>query len=963
MRTPGLYAVFFITLLLFLQSGGAVFAQYYENIHRPSRPAWQQLETPHFRILFQEGEETAAWRSAHLLEEQYPHVQSLVGGSLSDFPVILNSQNDRSNGYVSTLNFRMEVEIPRMKAKTMNPADGNWLNTVIPHELVHALHLNAIPSFGVSGVTQLLSPDIARSMHLAAPLGMLEGIAVFHESHHHYGIGGRGNHSYFTQRHNAVFDSDKRWSLSQMLMDPAHSYPFNRHYIGGHHFINWLQYEYGMDITKQTIRFVSRWPFLGYGSALWYHTGERPSKLYSRFKQVQEEEAAETRVGDATKSDYDAPPQIETLQNRGPLWISDEILLYYGSSYDQRPGFFKYDTQSGTVSRIAETGTVADYSFSLHPDRSRMLYARYHQHPFYHNYERMKIHEITLDSGDIDAATGERDTADRISRGVDRIYAPEYGPGDTIWGLQTHHEKNILVQLTESGPDTLLVPESGHLVEIGFHPESRDSLYILANRDGLQGLWFLQKNRLDEYNKRNPDIAFEEASIYDPHWHPDGDRLIFTSDFSGTFNLFELHLRKEALFQLTDHRYGVMESSYSPDGRRLAGVQIIENKHELFLKDRDDLVPVRIPQDNWKNPPYAGSSPPPGREIGPDSSESQQLSNEWPVSPYYTGLSWMKPRSLLPWWENESQLIGNRFGVLVSSGDVLRRNSYMAELSTSNNRFWYDVEYRYSGFYPGFQLNGYQRPVHTTAGLLESRGGGVEIPLRYTTEQDIRRSAFTIIPGVDFQQQRAIATDGSTLSSWIQRTSTSLFLSYEHRLQQNIRDVQPNTGWVIFQETEWDLTTDYTEGKLRALRAGIYRYLSPRLSSNQSLRLGTEWMTQTHPFFDINGFFSRGFDDQILEGVNNAARLNIRYTLPLWHRDQGWILIPAFIDRIYAVLFSDTIGPLKSRNIEGLYHNSRSLFGAGLRLQMRLFNFPVDIGAAVAYEPTRENTEYILGSF
>ena len=980
-----------IALFLVLLFGvDAARAQIYENIYRPTRPGWQQLETPHFRVLFQEGEEAAALRSAWLLEEQYDIVQSLVGGSLSGMPVVLNGQNDLSNGYVTTQNFRIEVEIPRIKSKSMNPSDGNWLNTVMPHELVHALHLNVIPAFGVAGFIRPFSPDLARSMHLAAPLGMIEGIAVFHESHRQYGLSGRGNHPYFTRQFDTIYDSRHRWSLGQMLMDPVRTWPFDRHYIGGHEFIHWLQYEYGMETTKNTIRFVSRWPFMGYGAALWYHTGKRPSKLYRQF-QEHHEEKMDAEPGTDRRTVFGSPSEIASRRVRQPFWISDQEVLFYALSYNQRPGIYRFDAQSNQFSLFLETRSTDDYHFALNGDRSRFLYSRYHRHPFYHNYQRMRVYEVDIDDRGDNRHAGnftDPETGEHVL--VDRVHAPVYGPDGTIWALQTHHEHNILVSIGDVYMDTLLVPERGHLVELAFHPNNPDSLVLLANRQGLQGLWFLHSGDLERFNREPADIAFDRASVYDPDWHPDGSRLLFTADADGRMNLYEYHAPSShdagfdpengVVRRITDHRYGIMEPAWSPDGTRIAAIQLMETRFELVLLQYDELKPVQIPAPYWSNPPFAGpSSDPPlpsgfatGRHDEPqvasgidtnrDKAAQIPLPEQWSLSPNRTGISWLRPRSVFPFWENESQLIDHRFGVVLSGGDVLRRHSYNAELSTSNNRFWYDADYRFSGFYPGFRLNLYQKPIQTTEFLLDRQGAGIDIPLEYRFDHNTRSSGLSVVPGLDLLRERIITTGGTTQSEWFQRTRASLFVSWQYRLQQNIRDAQPNTGWLLFSEVNQDLQTDAAR-KLSALRVGAYRFLTFRQKGNRSLRIGAEAVTQNRPYFDISGFYSHGFDERVLLGFNNAARLNTRYTIPLWHADRGRILLPVFLDRLYVVLFSDTVIPVQSRRYEDWISDSRTLFGSGIRMQFRVFNFPVDIGVAGVYEPTRNKTGAFIGWF
>src|SRR5690625_7493047 len=87
-----------------------------------------------------------AVRSLTILEHEYEDIRGRVGGGLSRFPIIINPENDRSNGFVAPLNFCSEIELSPIIGKTMNPASGGWLEMVLPHELVHALHFSVNPS-------------------------------------------------------------------------------------------------------------------------------------------------------------------------------------------------------------------------------------------------------------------------------------------------------------------------------------------------------------------------------------------------------------------------------------------------------------------------------------------------------------------------------------------------------------------------------------------------------------------------------------------------------------------------------------------------------------------------------------------------------------------------------------------------------------------------------------------------
>jgi len=188
-----------IALFLFLVVTFASHAQ----VYRPSQ-RWMQMETPHFRVLYNKGQDSLARATGRILESQYLLTSKLTGGKLKRFPVILNDYNDRSNGYVSPILFRTEIEVSPIKGKNLSPRTGGWLETVLPHELVHAQHMNVMPAPGLSWAFSLLSPDIGRGLNTFAHSGFFEGIAVYHESS--VGVdGGRGNLSTF------LYEFDTNW--------------------------------------------------------------------------------------------------------------------------------------------------------------------------------------------------------------------------------------------------------------------------------------------------------------------------------------------------------------------------------------------------------------------------------------------------------------------------------------------------------------------------------------------------------------------------------------------------------------------------------------------------------------------------------------------------------------------------------------------------------------------------------
>lgn len=928
-------------------------AQLYETIHRDQRVVWQELQTDRFRIVFPQGEEVSAHYTARLLHDHYATVQAYTGGSLRRFPVVLNADNDLSNGYVTTQHFRMEVEIPRIKGKSLNPADGNWLNSVVPHELVHAMHFNVIPTGGLSWLLRPFSPDGARSMHFAAPTGMLEGVAVYHESHYGEEKTGRGNHAWFTGAHKAVFQSDMRWSLSRSLMNPVAVFPSNRHYAGGYHFVNWLQNEYGKEVTKNTISFVSRYPFLGYGMALRLQTGQWPSALYQDFQAHTEKQYVMGTSSQHVET-FRAADGSDVHNSRGPAWLSNDMVLFYGRSYYNKAGFYTYNTQHGTAELLLETGIVEDFLTDLDSDSLRFLYSRYHSHPRFDNVAHMRVHEVSFQKNNPHARLVS--TSHLQNSTVSRVHAPAYAQDGSVWALQTNSSSNQLVRITDQHTDTLLVPGKAHLVSFSFHPEKKDSLLLLANHRGLQGVWISSTNDLPSYYTRLPDIAFSEASVYDAAWHTDGKSIVFVSDLNGVKNLYEYHLEDRAIYRRTDHPYGIFEPAVSPDGTQWAAVQFKKNRYELVILNEELLHQWPVDATVFENYTLHGTA------SDPDEYE-YTLNSTYTVKPYTTGLRWLRPRSVIPFLNDELASGHLRGGIELQSGDLLRSNSYSAILSTSNNRIWQEVAWRYTGRWPGFRIELYNRPVSFTTGPGKRTGARLEVPVRYRFDGNTRLQSLTARPAIGYGTVQQMSGDGTLFGLERQHLTASLFVSYQHRLHKSIRSAQPDAGWIIFADMERYLYENTSNDLLSALRAGLYRYDRLPFIRTLSMRTGLEFMTQNRSFYDITGFFSKGFEDYSLLESNTAFKLGTRIVTPLWFADSGSVTLPFFLDLVYAVLFTETLVPFFTLSEPGFAENTRTLAGIGLRWQFRIFNMPFDVGVAAIYEPSRKRTAYFTGPF
>ena len=956
-----------------------LYSQVYGTQYRLPGLDWQQIQTERFRIIYPAEYQDIAEQSLRILEKDYDDIQKLVGGSLRDFPVILNPQNDRSNGFVSPFNFRSEVEIAPIKGKALNPQSGSWLEAVLPHELVHALHFSNSNPNTITGSFGIFGKDIERSIHAAAPLGVLEGIAVHHESHNTMPQSGRGNYPFFNNQFNALLNTPDEWSMGQLFQVSTYTPPFNRHYIGGYNFVNWLQENYGDDITRKAIERHHKRPELGFGFALRNVTGKSASGLYADFS-----EAAKTKEDERLREFGESTDEFRTelklnascRNSSKPLWISDSEILFYSSSCNRTAGFFIHslnDNKTRTLYRVSITG---DRNYDFNPDTNRLAYSRFHADSKYDNVFRSDIHVLNTDTG----------KSERLTKNA-RLTSPQFH-GDSILALQTVDQRQQLVKVDRrSGEvnETFSMDLNSTVIDMDINPVNNSQIALLGRKHGVQAIWIETLPLSDTLFTRDPDIVFAKNSVFDPEWHSSGEKLLFTSDRSGALNIYQYELSTRKITGITQSLYNAYEGSFSPDGEKLAYIGQVKNEQLPYIINREDLLNLELSEDQWGVDETVSAlidRPLLNRDTEHDDSD-------WVYSEYKTGARWLIPRYRAPIIRSISSDI-DRIGINLASVDQLNRQAYYATATMFSGRFWYDIEYQNRTFYPGFNVSVFDNPNITTfrqsfdnqtfffRTILQERGAKVSIPFRYRFEQNVRTTSLLIQPEYSLKQFRFLrVTDArKSQSDFVPEHVAGLNTTLNFKLRQNRRDVQPNSGIVLFTQTrlrlnETDVVVDFGPGagglarfsKRRGFRAGLIGFVAPLSRWNQSLRVSGQLFQQSEvPIFNNQSIYSSAFSTIPLPGINDVAVIGTRYTIPLTYPDQGGLTVPVYLSNIYLVLFSQTVGDM-SEGGSTLLSNSRSIYGAGIRSRMRLSNFTIDVGIAVGFESTRQSTTILWGDF
>ncbi len=967
---------FLLTLLFLLFPLADAFSQVYSTQFRVPNQNWQEIKSERFRVIYPEKYHDLAVRTLSILELEYEDIQELVGGELKDFPIMLNPENDRGNGFVSPFNFRSEIEIAPLKGKALSPRSGEWMESVAPHELVHALHFSNVSSYSFAGLLRIISPDLSRSLHAAAPLGFLEGIAVEHESNNPMHESGRGNYPFFYNQFNAMLNTDDEFSMGQLVQVSTFTTPFNRHYVGGHQFVNWLQETYGSDTMRDAIEFHHKYPIFGFGVALRMATGKYPGSLYKDFQEYHHTRQEDETSGSTDLLSFEIPFTATCKQASRPIWVDDETLLFYGRSCNRETGFYTYNFTDDRTKLLHEVSITGDHSYELSSDGQSLLYSRYHADVLYDNVFRSDIHELHLETG----------KSTRLSSGK-RVASPRRFD-DRIFAVQTVNQKQQLVEIIEGEVvKSFPMVESSTVIEFSFHPNQSGLMAVLGRKKGVQAIWFEDINEINMLFENDPDIVFTDGSVFDPIWHSSETRLLFTSDFSGTMNVYEYDGNSGQITQKTESRHIAFEPSYSTDGQSIAYIGQVKHEQLPFTLSNTDAVNREIDSSLWTvNEQVVSYLNRPLLNRNEEIDDSQ-----WKHGKYTTGLGWLKPRLWLPILNSNRN--GNRIdeiGIYVESADRMSRHSYSIDLTHFAEAFWYDLTYRYKGFYPGFEISLFNSPNLINIAfnvdderiiiptISQQRGASLSIPFQFRLEQNTRFSSIFVEPEYLLTQRSFRNPIDATQAYSDFRTLHTLGLNttFNIKVRQFRRDVQPNSGLRLFTQTRYGLNEseftlsvpqrDFDAGfaKRQGFRGGVIAYVAPLKRWNQSLRVTVQGITQTDaPVFNNQNLYSDHFETSAFAGVNNIGIIDTRYTIPLTYPDDGGMLIPVYLSNIYLVGFTQTIGDIGGFDGDRFNRTARTIIGGGIRSRFRLSNLTFDMGVSIGWEPGTNNVSYLFGSF
>jgi len=320
----------------------------------PLSASWQQMETEHTRIIFEQQDLEYAQHLSSFADEVYEELASFLSYTEKPkVPVILSGRTAWANGYYTTFPNAAYLYLTSPEDRFLGARSSDWLYSLFVHELTHYLHLGAY--VGPAKYLRFLGPGVTSLSTVFMPGWWIEGITTYAETE--FADGGRGDDASFALTYQRSLEEGNMWSLSQGAYNGPFT-PSSRIYITGYLMVDYLIRNYGIESFLAINRKFAAFPFFGLSPAFKRVTGYSAKQIFTfalEEKQRENGKLVGTPVGTRTEGNSYLP----SLTSGG--------LIGYATSPESGGVLYRYHPD-GTREKLLALGLDGGKSISFASD-------------------------------------------------------------------------------------------------------------------------------------------------------------------------------------------------------------------------------------------------------------------------------------------------------------------------------------------------------------------------------------------------------------------------------------------------------------------------------------------------------------------------------------------------------------------------------------------------------------------
>jgi Tol biopolymer transport system component len=740
---------------------------------------WRTLETDHFYVHYQAGNEIAAERTAMIAEKAYAELTEAWGHRVFlKTHIRLTDGTDTANGTATASPFPL-INAFTTAPETLSVLESydDWLDILITHELVHVVHLdtvhglaravNAVLGLGVLG--KVMQPNVVQ------PRWVVEGVATMYESK--YSSQGR--------RKSAQFDAmirmavlDGTFQSIDQVSSGARVFPHGTNvYLYGLHFMHYIYSRYGERALRDLSHLYARQivPY-GINKAIQKVTGVTFYQLWKEFKEdtVTRFQAQARRIR-ARGLRQGRRLTFAGETTRYPMWSNDDDWIYfYKEDGHREEGLKRLKSSGGRVREgvgIGRQGADVDIEHVIDiedPGESSFVGATGDV-----VYDQTQVYDFRYSWSDLWRWNGgDPKQAEQLTFGL-RATEPHVSPdGRTVAFRRNDAAQSRLAFLDL---DTTEVRELAPFDRVSqvytprWHPDGVRVAFSAFRDGGYRDIYVF-----DRETERTVRITADRFMDLAPTWSPDGRYLLFTSDRDQVFNIYAYDMETSTLHQVSNVLGGAFEPSVSHDGSRIAYVGYGKNGFDLWVMPFDP--------ERWLEPmgpvTNLAVTDDPAPEIDGQNGRPLSLSSR-----RYRPIETFFPRVIFPTaLDFQSSQFGTGLGFSTGVQDVLGFHTVGLNFNYDTNErvATTGVSYSYDRLFPTFTFffgRGFSRRSGFTRYDYEQLPGGIG---PYRADQYRERSTVLLgqlsLPIIRHARHRASFDAGYSWTRWTNLDAGDVFV-------------------------------------------------------------------------------------------------------------------------------------------------------------------------------------------
>ncbi|MFT3739643.1 MAG: hypothetical protein QM786_12865 [Breznakibacter sp.] len=535
-----------ICCLFALLFTGPVSAQYYSSGEGPASAKWQQINTPHYRLVFPSTFTPYAKRIASILDTAYRYTSATMGSSPRKTRILVHSYSAYSNGFMSWAPKRMELY-------PTPPQDGmtqDWINHLVLHEHRHLVQTDYLNRGFLRGAGWLFGQHaIGVGIGVHYPMWFLEGDAVLTETL--LTRTGRGRMPWFANQLKAQMLEKGIYSYDKAYMGSYRDFVPN-YYVMGYHLVTGARQQFGTGIWQDAVQGIAgrSWYPWQFSKQLKRQTGLNKTALYNAvfdsLRLVWQNEDGRTHVA----ASVPVTPQPKRYKSYlYPQALPNGHLVAEVSGPGETTRFVEIDAR-GHERTVVQPGARNDEPFGL--TNHKMVWSEQKAHLRWANAASSIIKMYDMQTGTL-SFVGPRNK---------KLFAPSLSPDETrVAVVDIADDNRALLAIIDVqsgkiekqfdlGADMLITPK---------WIDNQQILLIAQTQKGKELIVFhtLAQSTTRLLGPTHHDIRY-------PSVHQ--GKAFFGMDRNGQENVFMIDLASKQTTQLSSERFGATSPALAPNG-------------------------------------------------------------------------------------------------------------------------------------------------------------------------------------------------------------------------------------------------------------------------------------------------------------------------------------------------------------------------------------------------------------